>query len=127
MLTPTDQDPAKPTSFFKQDYLVIVAIGVAACIPFYVYGLPIFTDLNHHYRTALGFYESILSGNYYPSWHPSTNGGYGDVSVRFYPPVLYYMLSAFRLITRDWFLAGLLTTTSLTIAGAIGMYLWARS
>jgi uncharacterized membrane protein len=126
MLTLPDKDSAKTTSFLKRDYLVIVAIGVVACLPFYFYGLPAQTDLDHHYRTALGFYESILSGNYYPSWHPSTNGGYGDVSVRFYPPVLYFMLSAFMLITRDWFLAFLLTLTSLTIASALGMYLWAR-
>ena len=106
---------------------MIVAIGVVACLPLYLYGLPLLLDLNHHYRTALGFFESIVSGNYYPSWHPSTNGGYGDPSVRFYPPALYFLLCAFRLITRDWFFASLLTVTSLSITGAFGMYLWARS
>ena len=106
---------------------MIVGVGVVACLPLYRYGLPLLLDLNHHYRTALGFFESIVNGNYYPSWHPSTNGGYGDPSVRFYPPALYFLLCAFRLITPDWFLASLLTMTSLSIAGAFGMYLWARS
>jgi uncharacterized membrane protein len=125
----TDQgaDSTKPTLRTPQAYLMIAAIGGAACLPLYLYGLPLVLDLNHHYRTVLGFYESIVSGNYYPSWHPSTNGGYGDLSVRFYPPALYFMLSAFRLITHDWFLASLLAATSWAITGALGMYLWARS
>lgn len=106
---------------------MVVGIGVLVTLPLCLYGLPLALDLNHHYRTALGFYESITNGNYYPSWHPSTNAGYGDLSVRFYPPVLYYLLSGFRIITRDWFLAGLLTAISLTIASVSGMYLWARS
>src|SRR5262245_60525221 len=113
MSIPPRADSTKSTSLTPKTYLIVLAIGVVACLPLYLYGLQLFGDLNHHYRTALGFYESILSGNYYPSWHPSTNGGYGDLSVRFYPPVLYFMLCAFRLITRDWFLAGLLTMTSL--------------
>lgn len=106
---------------------MVVGVGVLVSLPLCFYGLPLSLDLNHHYRTALGFYESIANGNYYPSWHPSTNGGYGDLSVRFYPPVLYYLLSGYRIITRDWFLAGLLTAISLTIASVSGMYLWARS
>jgi uncharacterized membrane protein len=127
MSTLSGKHANKPNSFATQDCLTIIAIGMLTCLPLYLYGLPLVLDLNHHYRTALGFYESIVNGNYYPSWHPSTNGGYGDLSVRFYPPALYFMLCGFRLITRDWFLAGLLTATSLTTAGLLGMYLWARS
>src|SRR4030095_2107312 len=127
MSTVPGADSTKPTLLTPQAYLLIAATAVAACLPLYLYGLPLLLDLNHHYRTVLGFYESIGSGNYYPSWHPSTNGGYRDLSVRFYPPALYFLLSAFRLITRDWFLASLLTVTSLAITGALGMYLWARS
>ncbi len=105
----------------------MLVIGLVACLPLYLYGVPFALDLQHHYRTVLGFYDSILSGNFYPSWHPSTNGGYGDPSVRFYPPALYFLLSGARLITRDWFLASLLTSTLLTTAGSFGMYFWARS
>lgn len=109
-----------------RDWIIVIAIGLLACLPLYIYGVPFVGDLPHHYRTALGFYESIVSGNYYPSWHPSTNGGYGDPSVRFYPPALYFLMCGSRLITRDWFLAGLLTATLLTTTGALGMYFWAR-
>jgi uncharacterized membrane protein len=114
-------------SFLTQDWPLVIAIGLLACLPLYLYGVPfIVGDLQHHYRTALGFYESILNGNYYPSWHASTNGGYGDVSVRFYPPMLYFLLCGARMITGDWFFATLLTSVLLTTTGALGMYLWAR-
>jgi len=105
----------------------VLVIGLAVCLPLYLYGVPFALDLQHHYRTALGFYDSILTGNFYPSWHPTTNGGYGDPSVRFYPPAIYFLLSGARLITRDWFLASLLTSTLLTTAGSFSMYFWARS
>jgi uncharacterized membrane protein len=114
------------SSFLTRDWPLVIAIGLVACLPLYLYGVPYGLDLTHHFRTAQGFYESILHGNYYPSWHPSTNGGYGDVSVRFYPPALYFVLCGIRLITRDWFLASLFTSMLLTTVGALGMYIWAR-
>lgn len=64
---------------------------------------PYGVDLHHPYRLALGFFESIKGGDFYPSWLSFTNDGYGDPSVRFYPPALYYLLSLFRLITGDWY------------------------
>jgi hypothetical protein len=115
------------SSFLTRDWPLVIAIGIVACLPLYFYGVPFVGDLPHHFRTALGFYESILNGNYYPSWHPSTNGGYGDLSVRFYPPALYFVLCGARLLTGDWFLASLFTSMLLTIVGALGMYLWARA
>src|SRR5262247_3558027 len=91
------------SSFLTRDWPLVVAIGLFACLPLYIYGAPyVLGDVAHHFRTALGFYESILNRNYYPSWHPSTNGGYGDVSVRFYPPAFYFVLSGMQLIARDW-------------------------
>jgi uncharacterized membrane protein len=93
----------------------------------YVYGIPYGVDLSHHYRLALGFFESIKGGDVYPSWLSFTNDGYGDPSVRVYPPVLYYLLSLFRLITGDWFASTLITLTLLTVTGGMGMYFWASA
>lgn len=114
------------SSFLTRDFPLVIAIGLIACLPLYIYGVPFGVDSPHHYRTVLGFYESILQGNVYPSWHAGTNGGYGDASVRFYPPALYFVLCSARLITRDWFFASLVTSTLLTTVGALGMYLWTR-
>lgn len=94
--------------------------------PLLLYGVPDGADFAHHYRLALGFYESIKSGNLFPSWLAHTNQGYGDPSVRFYPPALYYLLSLARLLTRDWYWASLLTFTLLNVAGGAGAFIWAR-
>ncbi len=112
---------------YKQYWLQVVAIGVFGSIALYLYGVPYGVDLPQHYRMALGFFESIKGGDFYPSWLSSTNGGYGDPSIRFYPPALYYILSFFRLITGDWYVASLLTLSLLTVIGGTGMYLWASA
>jgi len=120
----------------KADYLVLVyqrywlhviAIGVIGSLAVYLNGVPYGLDLPHHYRLAQGFFESIKGGDFYPSWLSFTNGGYGDPSVRFYPPALYYILSFFRLLTGDWYLATLAALSLLTVSGGAGMYLWASA
>ena len=120
----------------KVDYLVLVyqrywlhliAIGLVGSLVLYLNGVPYGVDLPHHYRLAQGFFESIKGGDFYPSWLSSSNGGYGDPSVRFYPPALYYLLSFLRLLTGDWYLATLATLSLLTVSGCVGMYLWASA
>ena len=112
---------------YKRYWLQVVAIGLLGSVAIYLYGIPYGLDLPHHYRMAQGFFESIKGGDLYPSWLSSTNGGYGDPSVRFYPPALYYILSVFRLLTGDWYIASLLTLSLLTVIGGVGMYLWASA
>jgi uncharacterized membrane protein len=102
-------------------------MGLIGSFALYLYGVPFGLDLPHHYRLAQGFFESIKGGDFYPSWLYSTNRGYGDPSVRFYPPALYYTLSLFRLLTGDWYIATLATLSLLTVIGCIGMYLWASA
>jgi uncharacterized membrane protein len=112
---------------YRRYWLQVVAIGLVGSFALYVYGVPYGMDLPHHYRLAQGFLESFQSGDFYPSWLSSTNGGYGDPSVRFYPPALYYLLSLFRLLTGDWYFGTLLTLSLLTVTGGLGMYLWASA
>jgi hypothetical protein len=106
-------------------WLYVVAIGLLGSLALYLLGVPYGVDLPHHYRLAQGFFESIKGGDFYPSWLDATNGGYGDPSVRFYPPTLYYILSFFRLLTKDWYFATLATFSLLTVTGCLGMYWWA--
>src|SRR3954463_15105616 len=88
-------------------WLLVVGIGLIVCVPIFLYGVPYSGDVRHHYRLAQCFYDSITSGDPYPSWLSFTNGGYGDPSVRFYPPALSYLLACFRLLTGDWYWASL--------------------
>jgi len=99
---------------YQRYWLQVIAIGLIGSIALYLYGVPYGVDLPHHYRLAQGFFESIKGGDLYLSWLSSTNDGYGDPSVRFYPPALYYILSVFRLITGDWYIASLLALSLLT-------------
>jgi uncharacterized membrane protein len=116
----------KRPPYFRGWFLVVI-IGLAVCVLISLYGIPYSADLDHHYRLAQCFYDSIVRGDLYPSWLSFSNGGYGDPSVRFYPPALSYLLSVFRLLTGDWYLASILALTLLTVIGGLGMYLWARS
>lgn len=112
---------------YQRYWLYVIAIGLIGSFALYLYGVPYGVDLPHHFRLAQGFFESIKGGDFYPSWLSSTNGGYGDPSVRFYPPALYYLLSLFRLLTGDWYVATLATLTLLTVSGCLGMYVWASA
>jgi 6-pyruvoyl-tetrahydropterin synthase-like protein len=105
----------------------IVGISLLAIVPVLLFGIPSNRDLSNHFRFALPFYDAIAGGNFYPGWLAESNGGYGDPSFRFYPPALYYLLGLFRFCTGEWYVATLLTFGLISVAGGLGIYLWARS
>ena len=106
---------------------LVVAVSLAAIVPVLVLGVPSNRDLSNHFRFALPFYDSIAAGNFYPGWLAESNGGYGDPSFRFYPPALYYLLALFRFVTGEWYAATLFTFATVSIAGGLGIYFWAKS
>lgn len=105
---------------------VLVAAGVGALLPAAVSGVPDGADLRHHYRVALSLHESLGGGNFYPGLVAWSNGGFGDFSLRFYPPVLYYLLAASRALAGSWYAGSLLLFALLSAAGCVGVYVWAR-
>ena len=113
------------------DWRSAIAVAVVASfviiVPAIIWGIPSNLDLTNHFRFAVPFHEAIARGNLYPGWLAESNGGYGDPSFRFYPPALYYMLAAFRMLSGDWYAATLATYLLLSIASGLGMYFWARS
>ncbi|HJY26751.1 MAG TPA: 6-pyruvoyl-tetrahydropterin synthase-related protein, partial [Pyrinomonadaceae bacterium] len=96
-------------------------------IPILLWGIPSNLDLTNHFRFALPFYDSIVAGDFYPGWLAESNSGYGDPSFRFYPPGLYYLLAASRLVIGNWYGATIVTFVILSIVSGLGMYFWARS
>src|SRR2546425_13107956 len=106
--------------------LLVVLVGIAIMAPAMIFGIPSNRDLSNHFRFALPFYDALRSGHFYPGWLAESNAGYGDPSFRFYPPALYYLLAAARALTGDWYAGTLLTITSLSVLGGLGMYFWAR-
>ena len=107
--------------------LSIIAVGIAVTLPAIIYGVPYGPDLTAHFRYALSFEEAIHKGNLYPGWLATSNGGYGDPSFRFYPPGLYYLMTATHALVGDWYAASLLTLTLLSVAGGLGVYFWASA
>ena len=79
--------------------LLIFLISGLMVLPIYWLGIPRGNDLPQHYQFALTFQESLQNGIFYPSWSAASNFGYGDVGIRFYPPLAYYVLVFFEWIT----------------------------
>jgi hypothetical protein len=101
--------------------------GVVVLLPVVIWGLPDNPDLTNHYRFALPFYEALQRGDLHPGWLASPNLGFGETAVRFYPPALYYLLAAGRMITGNWYAGSLLVLTLVSALGSLGAYFWARS
>src|SRR6185503_12867785 len=107
--------------------LFILIFAVAALAPAMFRGVPASRDLQHHFRLALAFKEGFSQGDYYPGWLAEANNGYGDASLRFYPPGLGFLLAAVQTVISNWYVTALLVFTLLTIVGGLGAYIWARS
>src|SRR5262245_52539465 len=106
---------------------VILVAAVAAILPAIVYGIPFSRDLYHHLRLAIAFYDAARAGDLYPGWLAQANNTFGEVSPRFYPPGLSYVLLAGRLLVGNWYGSALVAFFLLTFIGAIGVYFWART
>jgi hypothetical protein len=105
-----------------------VLTGGIVLLPAMFLGMPKNPDLaKQHYHFAIPFYEALRQGQVYPSWFATSNYGYGDVVVRFYPPALYYSLAVGRAVTGNWYAASLLVMSCLSGLGCLGAYFWARS
>lgn len=105
----------------------VIAISLAVVVPMLIWGVPSNLDLSNHFRFTLPFHEAIAGGIPYPGWLAESNNGYGDPSFRFYPPALYYLLSAARFAFGNWYEATIATFALLSIIGGLGMYFWANS
>ena len=101
--------------------------GVGILLPLVFWGIPNNNDLANHYHFAVPFYEAIKQGNLLPGWLASSNFGYGDPVVRFYPPALYYLMALGRAITGNWYAGSLFALTLVSALGSLGAYFWARS
>jgi hypothetical protein len=89
-------------------------------------GLTSGNDSPQHYQFAQTIYDAITSGEIYPSFAAEPNNGYGDVGIRFYPPLAYYVLAVFFLVIGNWYWASLLAFTFIFFTGAVGVYFWAK-
>ncbi|MCW5958712.1 MAG: glycosyltransferase family 39 protein [Pyrinomonadaceae bacterium] len=109
-------------------WLLFAAVFTAAAVaPIAFIGIPDTVDLPQHFRFATQFYHAILEGDLFPGWAGQENFGYGDVGIRFYPPLAYYVLAFSRMIAGNWYDAAFLTFVFWMVLGCFGIYFWSRS
>jgi uncharacterized membrane protein YhdT len=115
---------AKNPLIFNLSLLFLLSVVIV--LPAYFGGIPGGVDMPQHFQFAQTFYESVKNGEFYPSWSAQPNYGYGDVGVRFYPPLTYYLLMVFRGLVGNWFDAACLLVAFLFFVSGVGVYLWSR-
>src|SRR4051812_34125040 len=109
-----------------QLFWLLLAPAITSVLPVLLWGFPNGPDLGSHLRFAQAFQESLSHGNLYPSWQHLANGGYGDGSFRIYSPFIYYILSAFELLTADWLWSFKLLVVAMSAAGSFLSFYWLR-
>ena len=81
---------------------ILFACGLTIILPIAIGGLHASGDLGVYLGFSEEFRSSIASGNFYPSWG-SDSLGFGNVGVRFYPPVAPYLSALIAAITGEWY------------------------
>ena len=86
----------------RANILIILVASVIITLPIALLGVPKGNDLPQHFQFAVVFRDSLSHGAPFPSWSANVNSGYGDVGVRFYPPLAYYLLVLFYGVFGMW-------------------------
>jgi len=125
--TAADRASGREAEHDSRRVVIVAVVAMAVLLPILIFGIPNGADLPNHLRFVLPFYEELQSGHFHPGWLAESNYGLGDLRFMLYPPGLYYLLSASRLLTGEWYSASILTFGFLSVAGGLGAYLWARA
>ena len=95
-------------SLSKHPVIFLTIVSLFIFLPSFINGLPPISSYAHNILLHEGFSEQIQSGILYPRWLPELYVGYGGASGFYYPPLLYWISSAFDIVTFNSF-----TTTSI--------------
>jgi uncharacterized membrane protein len=110
----------------KYRFLLLAGICLLTVLPTLFIGIYKGVDLSQHVQFSSTFYNSILNGDFYPSWAADENLGYGGIGVRFYPPLTPLLFALARILTGNWHTATCIVFFLFTLTGAIGVYLLAK-
>ena len=108
------------------DLGILFLTSLIIVLPVFIYGIPNSADSSQHYQFAITFFDSLQNGDFYPSWAADSNRGFGDVGVRFYPPLAYYVMAGFRYLAGNWYDASVLTFGFWFFLSGVGLYFWCR-
>ncbi|HIM38050.1 MAG TPA: hypothetical protein EYM38_08555, partial [Dehalococcoidia bacterium] len=95
-------------------------------------GLPLFQFKIMHGHDSLGylprsieFYQGLSSGQVFPRWAADFAYGYGEPTINFNPPVVYYLTAFFHVVGFSFVSAQNLTLLAILVLAGLGMYLLA--
>ena len=112
---------------FTFDLFAILAFSILVTLPIYFTGIPGGADMPQHFQFAQTFSDAVASGEIYPSWAALPNGGNGDVGIRFYPPLTYYVFILFKAISGNWYDGVCLSFVLFFFLGGSGVFLWSKN
>lgn len=107
--------------------LIIFGLATLAMIPAFIRGLPSDSDAVLHYRWATGFIETLKEGSLYPRWLAEPNHGQGSPTMVYYPPLQFYVIAFFYLLTGNVLKSLLLGCWLALSLSGLTMYLFTRS
>jgi len=89
------------TKFDLIGCLILFIMATVLMLPIFARGLPNGDDASTHYRLTADFIEAMSEGSVYPRWLPRSNFGQGSPVMLYYPPLPFYVASAFNALVRD--------------------------
>ncbi len=105
----------------------ILILATVIMMPVFVRGFPAGFDAVRHYRWTSQFIDALGDGALYPRWLPAANDGQGSPVPLYYPPVTFYVASAFSLVAKDTLQAMALSCWLALAISGVTMYAFSRS
>ena len=117
------------SNFFQKDSFCLGVLSILVFVlffPVYWWGMPNGYDLPFHYQAAQAYFNSFQAGNFLPAWSNVANLGFGDTTIRYYPPLAQYSLALFQLATEDWLTSLWLSLQLWMLLAVFGAYFFAK-
>ncbi len=105
--------------------LGLLPLAILAGLPLLSLGWMSGHDTYAYLPRIVEFYQGLAAGEISPRWAADFNGGYGEPSFNYLPPLLYYVAAPFYGLTHNVIAAEDVGTFALLLLAAVGMYLLA--
>ena len=105
----------------------ILILAGTIMLPVFVQGFPAGFDAVRHYRWTSQFIDALRDGAIYPRWLPTANNGQGSPVPLYYPPLPFYVATAFSLVAGNTLRAISLSCWLALALSGLTMYLLSRS
>jgi hypothetical protein len=117
-------------AWFDNNILILVTVGLVATLPCVIYGFPFYGDDSVSNAILYSqFSRQFWSGELYPRWLQGLNGGLGNPTAFYYPPLSYWLTSLLRpIFAQDeygWRQLGW-SAVAAVISSGVTIYFWLR-